>query len=168
MTSSSPLITLQRMEVIDLPEVSRLEDLSLPPEERVQREVIDYFVTFANNLSYIALDKDTGAMLGYVVASGAPEGTTAITQDMIKNHYNGNVLCVQSIVIAPHLRHQDVRAVMLTAYLKKITAHTDMTRALLLSKPADVPFYEKLAFVDKGLSPVDYGNDTWHLMCKEL
>lgn len=154
-------IVLQKMEVIDLPEVAQLEQSSYPPDEAATRDILDYRITFASHLCYIALHPDTSQLIGFVVATGAPDDTVHLSAEMMRNHYQGSVLCIHSVVVTPEFRRKGYGSAMLKSYLSKVAQTTPMKHALLLSKRPLVSFYEALGFQQRGESAVSHGKDIW-------
>lgn len=156
-----PPLILQKMEMIDLPAVLAMEVASYPQDEACDAKILDYRVTYASRLGYVCFRLDDNKLVGFVSATGAPEGTTRMTDDMRLNHYKGNVLCIHSVVIAEEYRHKGYGTCMLNMYLNKIRNTTDMKSALLICKRHLVHFYESAGFHQVGLSPIVHGKDPW-------
>lgn len=154
-------IILQKMEVIDLPTVAAMEERSYPDDEAASRKVLDYRVNYANHLCYIAHHKDHNSIIGFVLATGATSDTRSMKDDNIRNHYQGNVLCIHSVVVDAPFRRRGYATFMLKAYLQKIKQNTDMVRALLLSKKYLLPFYESVGFKQVSVSGITHGKDPW-------
>lgn len=155
-------IVLQKMEVIDLPSVTALEEESYPADEAASRKVLDYRINYARDLCYVAfLQQQAQRLVGFVVATGAPDDTVRMTEDMMQNHYQGNVLCIHSVVVDPKYRRKGYGLSMMKAYLDKIKEHTTMKRALLLTKRHHISFYEKVGFREIGPSSISHGKDQW-------
>lgn len=154
-------IVLQKMEVIDLPNVSKLELKSYPDEEAASRKLLDYRINYASHLCYIAYHKDKQQMVGFVVSTGAPDDTQHITDDNMRNHYQGNVACIHSVVIDPEFRRKGYGTFMLKSYIEKIKMNTDINKMLLLSKKYLLPFYQSAGFAPIGVSGISHGKDQW-------
>lgn len=165
--ASSPIV-LQKMEVIDLPAVADLEQRSYPDDEAADRKVLDYRVNYASHLCYVAFHQEEQQVMGFVVATGAPDDTQHMTSDMMRNHYQGNVLCIHSVVIANGYRRKGFGTFMLKSYLNKIRQYTSMKRILLLSKQYLLPFYKAVGFQEIGLSNVAHGKEPWVEMTATL
>lgn len=157
---SAPLI-LQKMEMIDLPAVIAMETASYPEDEAADSKIMDYRVTYASHLCYVCFHLDDSRLVGFVAATGAPDGTTRMTDDMRLNHYKGNVLCIHSVVIAEEYRRKGYGTFMLNMYLNKIRTTTNMSAALLMCKSHLVHFYESVGFRQLGPSPIVHGKDPW-------
>lgn len=161
MRGIDPPIMLQKLEIIDLPAIAALEERSYPNDEVASRKVMDYRINYANHLCYAAIYQENQQLIGFVVATGAPDDTTRMSNDMLRNHYQGNVLCIHSVVIDHDFRGKGYGSFMLKSYLNKIRTHTNMKRALLLCKRHLVPFYEGAGFRQLGLSSITLGKDPW-------
>lgn len=154
-------MVLQKMEVIDIPEVADLEQRSYPDDEAANRKVLDYRINYASHLCYIAFLHNEQSVRAFVVSTGAPDDTEHMTCDMMRNHYQGNVLCIHSVVVEPASRRKGYGLFMLKTYLNKIRQTTEMKKALLLSKRYLVPFYESAGFKEMGTSEIEHGKDPW-------
>lgn len=165
--ASIPII-LEKMEVIDLPAVTDLEQQSYPKSEAVNHKVLDYMVNYASHLCFVASHQDDQKIVGFIVSTGAPDDTQNMTADMMRNHYQGNVLCIHSVVIGKEYRRKGYGTFMLKSYLDKIREHTQMKKILLLAKRNLVPFYENVGFREVGTSEIVLGNGPWIEMAYTL
>lgn len=149
--SATAKLSLQKMEIIDLPAVSKLEVQSYPPNEAASSLLLEYRIVIAHNLCYVAFLEGMREIIGFIVGTAAPSETSTITSDTLRDHYPpGNVLCIHSIVIRRDLRRKGLGSQMLQAYLSKVRAQTKIKKVLLLSKPHMLPFYLSHGFNDRG------------------
>lgn len=123
----------------------------------------------ANPYCYISFSSADRQVIGFVVATTAPEGTRRMTEDYTKDHYpRGNVLCIHSVVVEHQKRRKGLGTEMMRQYLKKVKETTNVRRVLLLAKRRLVPFYEKLGFQEIGESEIKRGKDKWIEMGRGL
>lgn len=168
-SATNSRLSLQKMEIIDLPIVSKLERESYPPEEAASTLVLEYRIIIAEKLCYVAFLDGSRDVSGFIVGTAAPDDTKRMAEEMMKDHYPpGNVLCIHSVVMEKSKRKRGLGSEMMRAYLKKIKETTHIKRVLLLSKQRLVPFYENLGFHVLGESKIVHGNERWIEMTKVL
>lgn len=167
MTSSK--VVLQPMEIIDLPIVAKLEQESYPPDEAASAITLEYRISMAPELCYIALERGSQQISGFVVGTAAPNDTPNMTEDMMRDHYpSGNILCIHSVVVEESRRRQGFGTAMLNAYIQKIVRNTEIKRILLLSKARLIPFYESVGFEVMGESSIVHGQEKWFELCQDI
>lgn len=155
-------ISLQRIEIIDLNRVIKLETESYPSDEAASALALEFRIMTASELCYIAFRTGRSDFIGFVIGTAAAAGTRRMTHEMMKNHVpQGTVLCIHSVVIEQLERGKGYGRAMLSAYLQEIRDTTRIERVLLLSKPTFVPFYKSLGFESLGESAINHGSETW-------
>lgn len=166
---AAPALTLQQMEIIDLPRVNRLEASSYPADEAASALDLEYRAMVARELCMVAFLEGREDFVGFVAATAAPDDTRSINAYIMKNHDGyGNVLCIHSVVIEPALRRQGVGKAMLVAYLSHIKRNTSIKKVLLITKPYLIPLYETMGFRVVGESAVVHGRDKWMDMARDI
>lgn len=155
-------LELHTMQASHIPAVYSLEKDSYPSDEAASKASLNYRMTMAKPLCQIAVNNRTSELVGFVSATAAPQGTERITASMLKEHYPaGGVICIHSVVIDKRFRRRGYGTEMMKAYLSKVEKLPQYNRILLISKRANVPFYEAVGFREMGESGITHGKERW-------
>ncbi|CAN8076794.1 unnamed protein product [Agarophyton chilense] len=153
---------MDMMKFQDVSTAFRLEKESFPPDEAASLQDIEYRARVAHELNQVARNVSTKEIVGFISASGAPDGTERMNSQMMKVHcVGGNVVCVHSVVVDAKLRRKGLGKQMLSAYVRNIKRTGQYDRIILMSKQYLVGFYESQGFRVIGTSSVSHGKDAW-------
>lgn len=142
----------------DATAITLLEDNSYPPDEAATPAKISYRIQHASDFFYVL--KENHHLVGFVNGTLVLEDTIH-HESMSTHHPSGKTLVIHSVVVDKDHRRQKVASNMLQQYVKKISELKTVSRILLLSKAALLPFYLSNGFSFIRISPVVHGQEQW-------
>ncbi|TAQ90260.1 hypothetical protein B7494_g1401 [Chlorociboria aeruginascens] len=121
-------------------------------------------------------------LLGHIIATKTTSRITtdesmAYPQDWDSDHpspstlghqESGLTIVLHSIAILPELQGRGLGSVLVNAYIQQMNGTGIADRLALIAHDHKVKWYEKLGFVDKGESAVQFGGGGWYDMVFRL
>lgn len=71
---------------------------------------------------------------------------------------------LHSVVVHPNYRGKKIASLILHDYIQKLSNQVVGSVISIIAKPAMLPFYENLGFVNKGISKCTHGGEEWNDM----
>lgn len=81
---------------------------------------------------------------------------------------NGRTICLHSLAVDPYFQGKNIGRTLISAYIGMMNGAGIADRIALIAHEHMVPFYEKMKFVRKGPSKVEFGGGNWVDMVYDL
>ncbi|WP_428910625.1 GNAT family N-acetyltransferase [Niallia sp. Krafla_26] len=159
------MILFRNVQETDLNQLLVIENEGFSAEEAATREAFIERTQLIKD-SFIVAQKN-GEILGYI--NGPVINQPYITDDLFteikKNPKKGGYQSILGLAIAKQARNQGI-AKMLVRKMEELVIEHEREGITLTCKQELVPFYEKLGFVNHGLSQSKHGGVSWYNMVK--
>jgi ribosomal protein S18 acetylase RimI-like enzyme len=154
----------------DLDRIAQLEADGYPEDEAASRDRLQFRLENAPQFFLAAIRPANDAMIGYVCATLAPEGSTRLSEDTMATHApEGSTLCIHSVCVDALERRKGVASKLLQAYARWVANAAPSVECMrLICKAELVPLYAKAGFIEMGPSEVVHGQDPWIEMSMSL
>ncbi|MFC3746991.1 GNAT family N-acetyltransferase [Paenibacillus sp. GCM10012306] len=161
------MISLRNVQLTDLEHLLFIENEGFSKEEAATKEA------FVERIGLIAdtfiVAEQEGQIIGYI--NGPIISQPYITDDLFtkikENPKKGGYQSVLGLVVSKQARNQGV-AKYLIDKMEYISLENERSGITLTCKEELVPFYEKLGFVNHGLSESKHGGISWYNLLKVL
>ncbi|SMN21907.1 similar to Saccharomyces cerevisiae YDR071C PAA1 Polyamine acetyltransferase [Maudiozyma saulgeensis] len=141
--------------VEDEEEVSKLEAVCFPPNERAPSATIDFRLKncpeLCSGLFIRDFDEDTKevkseTLIGHIL--GTKISTAYITLDSMKlvNDEASGTIAIHSVVIDPKFQKKNLATLMLTDYIQKLSNQEVGSKIVIIVHEYLIPFYERVGF----------------------
>lgn len=168
--------------VEDENDVTQLEALCFPPNERAPSATIEYRLKacpeLCSALFIREFDEDTKeikneTLIGHIL--GTKISTDYITLESMKliNDESSGTIAIHSVVIDPKYQKKNLATLMLTDYIQKLSNQEVGNKIVIIVHEYLIPFYERVGFKvisenkDVGKDP-EFANSKWIDMEREL
>lgn len=161
------MISLRNVQAGDLEQLLAIEDEGFSKEEAATKEaMIERIYTIAD--TFIVAEKD-GKILGYI--NGPIINQPYITDDLFKtigeNPKTGGYQSILGVAVSKNARKQGVARILIEK-MEELAAENKRQGITLTCKEELISFYEKLGFVDHGLSESQHGGVSWYNLVKVI
>jgi ribosomal protein S18 acetylase RimI-like enzyme len=151
----------------DLDAITTVEALCFPPEEAASRASLEQRLkTFP--YSFFVAEKN-GEIIGFV--NGCVINGTVIHDELYKNaalHIpHGDYQTIFGLDVIPDFQCQGI-GTLLMQYMIDVSEAAGRRGLILTCKEDLIPYYEKLGFVNKGISKSVHGGAVWYDMMMEF
>lgn len=151
----------------DLQEVVEIENLCFVKTEAATKEAFIKRIQYTSDSFFVA--EEDGEIVGIV--NGPVIEKEFITDDLFReskeNPKSGGHQSVLGLAVNPQYQKRGIAAALLT-HLEKEAKEKNRVTVTLTCKEKYVSFYEKLGYVNRGLSESEHGGVTWYNMTKKL
>ncbi|WPK11414.1 GNAT family N-acetyltransferase [Lysinibacillus louembei] len=159
------MVTLRHVEMADLEQLIGIENEGFSSEEAATKEAfIERIQLIAD--TFIVAESD-GKIAGYI--NGPVISQPYITDDLfkkiVKNPPKGGYQSVLGVAVTRHARNQGI-ASMLIKKMEELNEQNGRQGITLTCKQELIAFYEKLGFVNEGLSESSHAGIDWYNMVK--
>ncbi|SEF80083.1 GNAT family N-acetyltransferase [Lachnospira multipara] len=156
-----------RLDEID--QAVEIEQICFPPNEACTREAMTRRINKAKDDFFVAIDKETGLIAGFVNGLATKEITFRdefFTQEELYD-VNGDNIMILGLDVLPEYRMQGLARSIISKYgeLQFERGRKYLTLTCLDSR---VPMYKKFGFEDLGQANSTWGGEAWHEMRKSL
>ncbi|WP_027431230.1 GNAT family N-acetyltransferase [Lachnospira multipara] len=156
-----------RLDEID--QAVEIEQICFPPNEACTREAMTRRINKAKDDFFVAIDKETGLIAGFVNGLATKEITFRdefFTQEELYD-VNGDNIMILGLDVLPEYRMQGLARSIISKYgeLQFERGRKYLTLTCLDSR---VPMYKKFGFEDLGQANSTWGGEAWHEMRKNL
>ncbi len=152
----------------DLKEVVDIENLCFIKTEAATKEAFIKRIQSTPDSFFVA-EEENGGIVGIV--NGPVIEKEFITDDLFseskENPKSGGHQSVLGLAVAPKYQQQGIASALLT-HLEKEAKAKNRETVTLTCKEKYVPLYEKLGYVNRGISESQHGGVTWYNMTKKL
>lgn len=150
-------------------EAVAIEQICFPPHEACSEKHMKERIAKAPEMFLVAIDKETGKMAGFLngLATNEKKFRDAFFLDAELYVPDGKHVMLLGLDVLPEYRRQGLAREIVKQYAKR---ESDKNRkSLILTCLEDkVTMYEKMGFVDLGISGSTWGNEEWHEMSLDL
>lgn len=150
-------------------EAARIEAVCFPPHEACSEAQMKARIQKAPEMFLVAADRLTGKLVGFL--NGLATEETKFRDEFFENaglhDPSGTCVMLLGLDVLPEYRKQGIARELMDQYAKKEAARG---RRLLLLTCLDfrVPMYERMGFLDLGISDSAWGGEQWHEMKRIL
>ncbi len=142
-----------------------IEAVCFSPEEACSAAMMRERVRLAPELMLSAVDKETGKLAGFLsgLSTNEQRFRDEFFSDASLQDANGSTILLVGLDVLPAHRGQGLARELMNTYL---TRERENGRKLVLLTCADekIKMYEKMGFVDEGISDSVWGGHPWHEM----
>lgn len=142
-----------------------LEAACFPPNEACVLPIMRQRVKLAPELFIVAEDKNNGKMAGFVNAIATDESSLRDEFFTDTNLHNpqGKYIMILSVAVLPEHRGQGLAKEMMRQLLDR-QKEAGRQAAVLTCLDSKVEMYNKMGYVDLGISQSSWGGEEWHEM----
>ncbi|SDN62061.1 Ribosomal protein S18 acetylase RimI [Fictibacillus solisalsi] len=159
------MIFLRKVLPTDLEQLLVIENEGFSREEAATKEALLERIQRIADTFIVAETK--GKILGYI--NGPVINQPYITDDLFKeikeNPKNGGYQSILGLAVSKQARNQGI-AKLLIEKMEELVKENEREGITLTCKPELVSFYEKLGFVNHGISESKHGGVSWYNMVK--
>lgn len=160
-------ITIRQVIANDLPELLTIEQASFTEAEAATKEAFERRIAKIADSFFVA--QEDGEIVGLI--NGPVVQTEFITDDLfaeiIGNPVAGGHQTILGLAVAPHKRGQGVGQRLL-AKLEQSAREKQRKTVTLTCLAHLVGYYERLGYVNKGMSSSTHGGEQWFNVSKTL
>ena len=142
-----------------------IELACFPPNEACSRERIMERVVKAPELFFVAVDKKTGKIAGFLNGLATDEEIfrDEFFTDITLYDPNGKNVMLLGLDVLPDYRGQGLATEIVRGYLER-ERRNNRDMLILTCLDGKVKMYEKMGFLDRGISGSSWGGEEWHEM----
>ncbi len=159
------MISFRNVQSTDLEQLLKIENEGFSKEEAATREAFVERIRLISD-TFIVAEK-AGEIIGYI--NGPVINKPYITDDLFakikQNPNRGGFQSVLGIAVSKKVRKQGI-AKMLMGKMGELVEEYEREGITLTCKGELVSFYEKLGFVNHGMSKSQHGGTQWYNMVK--
>lgn len=150
-------------------EASEIEYICFPPNEACSRERIVERVAKAPDLFLVAVDKENGKIAGFLngISTNEEIFRDEFFTDAELYNPDGGVVMLLGLDVRPEYRGQGLAREIMREYVSR-EQKNGRHMLILTCLPDKVRMYEKMGFLDKGISNSAWGGEQWHEMSRVL
>lgn len=167
MKRGKDVLNIRNVKMDDLQEVVDVENLCFIDTEAATIEAFIKRIQYTSDSFFVA--EEDGVIVGIV--NGPVIEKEFITDDLFseskENPSSGGHQSVLGLAVSPQYQGRGIASSLLT-HLEKEAKGKNRETVTLTCKERYVPFYEKLGYVNRGLSESEHGGVTWYNMTKDL
>lgn len=160
------MITLRNVTINDLPQLVVIENLCFTKEEAATKEAFEKRIHLIPDSFFVA--EEGGVLIGLV--NGPVIETTFITDDLFdnikENPESGGHQSILGLAVSPDYQKRGVASELLT-HLEKEARAKKRESITLTCKENLIHFYEKIGYVNYGVSNSEHGGIVWYNMSKK-
>lgn len=160
-------IKIRQAELADLEASYQVEIACFPTDEAASRTKIrKRLEEFAEGYLVALVNK---TIIGHInsAASHKDDISDEALKAMIGHDANGHNLVIFSVAVLPDYQGQGIASALLKTYIARAKTQ-NRSNILLLCKQQLIGFYEKIGFMNRGLSASTHGGVTWYEMILSL
>lgn len=155
------MISLRNVTISDLEQLIIIENDGFSKEEAATKKAFEERINLIADTFIVA--EEAGKILGYI--NGPIIGQPYITDDLFKeiheNPKRGGYQSILGLAVSKQARGRGI-AKILFEEIEKLSADNERDGITLTCKLELVSFYEKLGFVNHGLSESQHGGVRWY------
>lgn len=159
------MISLRSAQIADLDQLLAIENEGFSKEEAATKEALLERIQLIPD-TFIVAEKN-GKILGFI--NGPIINQPYITDDLFKkikeNPKSGGYQSILGLVVSKHARNQSIAKILMRR-MEELVKENERTGITLTCKQELVSFYEKLHFVNHGISESAHGGVQWFDLIK--
>lgn len=143
----------------------RIEQICFPPNEACSEKHLKERIAKAAEMFLVAVDKQTGKLAGFLNGLATNEAVfrDEFFTDISLYDPEGKNVMILGLDVLPEYRMQGIARELVSQYLRR-ESKKGRKMLILTCHQAKVKMYEKMGFVDKGISASSWGGEEWHEM----
>jgi ribosomal protein S18 acetylase RimI-like enzyme len=161
------MITLRNVQSTDLEHLLLIENEGFSKEEAATKEAFVERIELIPD-TFIVAEKE-GEILGYI--NGPIINQPYITDDLFekikKNPTRGGYQSILGLAVSTQARNLGIARILMNK-MEELVLENEREGITLTCKEDLVPFYEKLGFVNHGISQSQHGGVRWYNMVKHI
>jgi GNAT superfamily N-acetyltransferase len=146
-------------------QAAAIEQICFPLNEACTEQHMKERVAKAPELFYVAVDKTTGRLVGFLNGLSTDENVFRDEFFTDANLYNpnGKNVMLLGLDVLPEHRGQGIAKRLVSGYAKR-ERENGRQMLILTCLQQKVNMYEKMGFVDRGIASSTWGGEEWHEM----
>ncbi len=142
-----------------------IEQICFPPHEACSAQAMEERIDAAADLFLVAIDKESGKIAGFLngIATDEHSFRDEFFKDASLHHADGKNIMLLGLDVHPEHQRQGLAHEIVDRYMRRERERGRKT-ATLTCLHGKVSFYEKMGFVDRGISNSSWGGEVWHEM----
>jgi ribosomal protein S18 acetylase RimI-like enzyme len=161
------MLNIRNVKMRDLANLVSIENLCFPNEEAATKEALEKRVQLISDSFFVA--EVNGVIVGLV--NGPVIDTPFISDDLFSeiksNSASGGHQSILGVAVAPEYQKRGIAAGLLTRLENEAYSKKRKTMTLTCKKEL-ISYYEKLGYVNKGMSKSVHGGVRWYNIVKKL
>jgi ribosomal protein S18 acetylase RimI-like enzyme len=146
-------------------EAAEIEQICFPPNEACSEQHMKERIAKAPELFLVAVDKSTGRLAGFL--NGLSTEKSVFRDEFFTDanlyHPNGKNIMLLGLDVLPEYRRQGIAKELVYRYAQR-ERENGRQMLILTCLKSKVKMYEKMGFVDRGISNSTWGGEEWHEM----
>ncbi len=147
----------------------QIEQICFPPHEACSRESMQRRIAALPELFLVAVDRTTGRIAGFLNGISTEESIFRdefFTDETLYNPKGKNVMLL-GLDVLPEYRGRGLAKAIVSQYAHR--ERENGRQLLILTCLAEkIQMYQRMGFVDQGISGSAWGNEEWHEMTYRL
>lgn len=150
-------------------EAVEIEHICFPPNEACSKRHMKERMERAPELFFVAVDQETGRLAGFLngIATDEERFRDEFFTDCSLHVPDGKTVMLVGLDVRPEYRGQGLARALVSGYAKR-EREKGRSRLVLTCHDEKIGMYEKLGFVNRGLSASVWGGETWYEMSYTL
>lgn len=142
-----------------------IEQACFPPNEACTRENMKDRIKAAADLFFVAMDRKTGKMAGFLngIATNEGEFKDQFFTDAGTHDPKGKNIMLLGLDVLPEYRRSGLGRELVYNYCRR-EKERNRSRLILTCNTGKVTMYQKFGFRDLGESASEWGGEKWHEM----
>lgn len=142
-----------------------IEQICFPPNEACSEKHMKERIAKAPELFLVAVDRKTGKLAGFLNGLSTDEDSFRDEFFTDADLYNpmGKNIMILGLDVLPEYRMQGLGRELVFQYLRR-ERENGRKRVLLTCLDSKVKMYQKMGFIDHGISDSTWGGEEWHEM----
>lgn len=146
-------------------EAAEIERICFPPNEACSREMMLRRAEKAPELFLVAVEKETGNLAGFL--NGLATNEASLRDEFFTDPElyvpDGKNVMLLGLDVLPAYRRQGLATSIMEEY-KRREREKGREQLVLTCLTEKIPMYEKMGFLDLGMSQSVWGGEQWHEM----
>jgi ribosomal protein S18 acetylase RimI-like enzyme len=146
-------------------EAAEIEQICFPPNEACSKQHMKERIAKAAELFFVAVDRSTGRLAGFLNGLSTEESVfrDEFFTDANLYHPDGKNIMLLGLDVLPEYRRQGIAKELVYQYAQR-ERENGRQMLILTCLKSKVKMYEKMGFVDRGISNSTWGGEEWHEM----
>ncbi len=147
----------------------QIEQICFPPHEACSRESMQRRIAAVPELFLVAVDSATGRIAGFLNGIATEESIFRdefFTDETLYDPKGKNVMLL-GLDVLPEYRGRGLAKAIVSQYARR-EKENGRQLLILTCLEGKVQMYQRMGFVDQGISESTWGNEEWHEMTYKL
>jgi len=156
---------LREILVSEATQASLLEETCFLKEEACDLEMIEDRIGKAQDMFLVAVEKESNQLIGMLtgIATNEEKFKDEFFYDASLHRKEGKNVMLLGLEVLPQYQGQGIAKDLMDTYLKNMKAR-NKEKAYLTCHDTLIPLYEKMGFINLGLSASSWGGSQWYDM----